>query len=159
MSLLSKRLIQPARGLISGGQMSFFTVQIGLPWSWLSTGFDLVKCEEPGTPNYGYKSQDDGHFADTYVLYSCNPGYTLHGSSTWRASVETVGCGTNHFHLVLVSLQHQQLHRLIYFDDIKTLDHNLYPSKAVSDRVLRKRMVLFTFDLSSEGFLFAIKCL
>lgn len=46
------------------------------------TGFDLVKCEEPGTPNYGYKIQDDGHFADTYVLYSCNPGYTLHGSST-----------------------------------------------------------------------------
>uniref|UniRef100_A0A8C1ZS09 CUB and Sushi multiple domains 1 n=1 Tax=Cyprinus carpio TaxID=7962 RepID=A0A8C1ZS09_CYPCA len=46
------------------------------------SSFDLVKCEEPGTPNYGYKIQDDGHFADTYVLYSCNPGYTLHGSST-----------------------------------------------------------------------------
>lgn len=60
----------------------FFTVQIDLTWSRLSTGFDLVKCEEPGTPNYGYKIQDDGHFADTYVLYSCNPGYTLHGSST-----------------------------------------------------------------------------
>lgn len=45
-------------------------------------GFDLVKCEEPGTPNYGYKIQDDGHFANTFVLYSCNPGYTLHGSST-----------------------------------------------------------------------------
>ncbi|XP_066534535.1 CUB and sushi domain-containing protein 1a [Hoplias malabaricus] len=46
------------------------------------SSFDLVKCEEPGTPNYGYKIQDDGHFANTYVLYSCNPGYTLHGSST-----------------------------------------------------------------------------
>ncbi|XP_062852030.1 CUB and sushi domain-containing protein 1-like [Trichomycterus rosablanca] len=46
------------------------------------TSFDLVKCEEPGTPNYGYKIQDDGHFANTFVLYSCNPGYTLHGSST-----------------------------------------------------------------------------
>ncbi|TSN48501.1 CUB and sushi domain-containing protein 1 [Bagarius yarrelli] len=46
------------------------------------TSFDLVKCEEPGTPNYGYKMQDDGHFANTFVLYSCNPGYTLHGSST-----------------------------------------------------------------------------
>ncbi|RXN27609.1 CUB and sushi domain-containing 1-like protein [Labeo rohita] len=46
------------------------------------SSFDLVRCEEPGTPNYGYKIQDDGHFADTYVLYSCNPGYTLHGSST-----------------------------------------------------------------------------
>uniref|UniRef100_A0A8B9JH09 CUB and Sushi multiple domains 1 n=1 Tax=Astyanax mexicanus TaxID=7994 RepID=A0A8B9JH09_ASTMX len=48
----------------------------------IHTSFDLVKCEEPGTPNYGYKIQDDGHFANTYVLYSCNPGYTLHGSST-----------------------------------------------------------------------------
>ncbi|CAB1312927.1 unnamed protein product [Coregonus sp. 'balchen'] len=46
------------------------------------SSFDLVKCEEPGTPNYGYKIQDDGHFANTFVLYSCNPGYTLHGSST-----------------------------------------------------------------------------
>ncbi|XP_026879255.2 CUB and sushi domain-containing protein 1 [Electrophorus electricus] len=46
------------------------------------TSFDLVRCEEPGTPNYGYKIQDDGHFAGTFVLYSCNPGYTLHGSST-----------------------------------------------------------------------------
>ncbi|MBN3309505.1 CSMD1 protein, partial [Amia calva] len=44
--------------------------------------FDLVKCEEPGIPNYGYKIQDDGHFANTLVLYSCNPGYTMHGSST-----------------------------------------------------------------------------
>uniref|UniRef100_A0A6Q2YHZ2 CUB and Sushi multiple domains 1 n=1 Tax=Esox lucius TaxID=8010 RepID=A0A6Q2YHZ2_ESOLU len=46
------------------------------------SSFDLVKCEEPGTPNHGYKIQDDGHFANTFVLYSCNPGYTLHGSST-----------------------------------------------------------------------------
>lgn len=55
---------------------SFFLVPFPL------LGFDLVKCEEPGTPNYGYKIQDDGHFANTFVLYSCNPGYTLHGSST-----------------------------------------------------------------------------
>nr|XP_033792232.1 CUB and sushi domain-containing protein 1 [Geotrypetes seraphini] len=46
------------------------------------TSFDLVKCEDPGTPNYGYKMRDEGHFADTVVLYSCNPGYTMHGSST-----------------------------------------------------------------------------
>ncbi|XP_048865206.1 CUB and sushi domain-containing protein 1-like isoform X4 [Brienomyrus brachyistius] len=46
------------------------------------TSFDLVKCEEPGTPNYGYKVRDDGHFTDTAVVYSCNPGYTLHGSNT-----------------------------------------------------------------------------
>ncbi|KAG9344371.1 hypothetical protein JZ751_011040, partial [Albula glossodonta] len=46
------------------------------------SSFDLIKCEEPGIPSYGYKIQDDGHFANTFVLYSCNPGYTLHGSST-----------------------------------------------------------------------------
>ncbi|MEQ2281035.1 CUB and sushi domain-containing protein 1, partial [Ameca splendens] len=46
------------------------------------TSFDLVRCEEPGVPSYGYKIQDDGHYANTFVLYSCNPGYTLHGSST-----------------------------------------------------------------------------
>uniref|UniRef100_A0A8C8DH19 CUB and Sushi multiple domains 1 n=1 Tax=Oryzias sinensis TaxID=183150 RepID=A0A8C8DH19_9TELE len=46
------------------------------------TSFDLVKCEEPGVPDYGYKIQDDGHFANTFVLYACNPGYSLHGSST-----------------------------------------------------------------------------
>lgn len=49
---------------------------------WLFLGFDLVRCEEPGVPNYGYKIQDDGHYANTFVLYSCNPGYSLHGSST-----------------------------------------------------------------------------
>ncbi|XP_034777574.2 CUB and sushi domain-containing protein 1-like [Acipenser ruthenus] len=46
------------------------------------SSFDLVKCEEPGIPTYGYKIQDDGHFANTLVLYSCNPGYTMHGSRT-----------------------------------------------------------------------------
>ncbi|KAL2083425.1 hypothetical protein ACEWY4_021198 [Coilia grayii] len=46
------------------------------------SSFDLVKCEEPGTPNYGYKIEDNGHFANTQVVYSCNPGYTLHGSSS-----------------------------------------------------------------------------
>ncbi|GLD71733.1 CUB and sushi domain-containing protein 1-like protein [Lates japonicus] len=48
----------------------------------VSLGFDLVRCEEPGVPSYGYKIQDDGHYANTFVLYSCNPGYSLHGSST-----------------------------------------------------------------------------
>ncbi len=48
----------------------------------LFLGFDLVRCEEPGVPSYGYKIQDDGHYANTFVLYSCNPGYSLHGSST-----------------------------------------------------------------------------
>uniref|UniRef100_A0AAV2LT87 CUB and Sushi multiple domains 1 n=1 Tax=Knipowitschia caucasica TaxID=637954 RepID=A0AAV2LT87_KNICA len=44
----------------------------------LQTG-DYLK---PGIPNYGYKIQDDGHYANTFVLYACNPGYSLHGSST-----------------------------------------------------------------------------
>ncbi|KAM4694506.1 CUB and sushi domain-containing protein 1 [Discoglossus pictus] len=46
------------------------------------SSFDLVKCEDPGIPNYGYKIRDDGHFADTSILYSCNPGYTMHGNDT-----------------------------------------------------------------------------
>ncbi|XP_034622788.1 CUB and sushi domain-containing protein 1-like [Trachemys scripta elegans] len=45
------------------------------------TSFDLVKCEDPGIPNYGYKIRDEGHFTDTVILYSCNPGYMMHGSS------------------------------------------------------------------------------
>ncbi|XP_071998418.1 CUB and sushi domain-containing protein 1 isoform X2 [Engystomops pustulosus] len=43
--------------------------------------FDLIKCEDPGIPNYGYKIRDEGHFSDTTIMYSCNPGYTMHGSS------------------------------------------------------------------------------
>ncbi|XP_035867009.1 CUB and sushi domain-containing protein 1 [Phyllostomus discolor] len=46
------------------------------------TSFDLVKCEDPGVPSYGYRLRDEGHFADTTVLFSCNPGYTMHGSNT-----------------------------------------------------------------------------
>ncbi|XP_074185389.1 CUB and sushi domain-containing protein 1 isoform X1 [Rhinolophus sinicus] len=45
------------------------------------TSFDLVKCEDPGIPSYGYRVRDGGHFTDTTVLYSCNPGYSMHGSS------------------------------------------------------------------------------
>ncbi|XP_003271454.2 CUB and sushi domain-containing protein 1 [Nomascus leucogenys] len=46
------------------------------------TSFELVKCEDPGIPNYGYRIRDEGHFTDTVVLYSCNPGYAMHGSNT-----------------------------------------------------------------------------
>ncbi|XP_078301352.1 CUB and sushi domain-containing protein 1 isoform X1 [Panthera onca] len=46
------------------------------------TSFDLVKCEDPGIPNYGYRIRDEGHFTDTVVLYSCNPGYAMHGSNS-----------------------------------------------------------------------------
>ncbi|XP_054992155.1 CUB and sushi domain-containing protein 1 isoform X1 [Sorex araneus] len=46
------------------------------------TSFDLLKCEDPGTPNYGYRIRDEGHFSDTAVVYSCNPGYAMRGSSS-----------------------------------------------------------------------------
>ncbi|XP_043916396.1 CUB and sushi domain-containing protein 1-like [Protopterus annectens] len=45
------------------------------------SSFDLVRCEDPGIPNYGYKTQDEGHFAETTVTFNCNPGYTMHGES------------------------------------------------------------------------------
>lgn len=41
-----------------------------------------MKCEDPGVPSYGFRVRDDGQFADSSVLYSCHPGYTMHGSST-----------------------------------------------------------------------------
>lgn len=42
-------------------------------------GFELVKCEDPGVPQFGYKQEDKGHFAGSTVSYSCDPGYTLKG--------------------------------------------------------------------------------
>ncbi|XP_036084876.1 CUB and sushi domain-containing protein 1 isoform X1 [Rousettus aegyptiacus] len=44
------------------------------------TSFDLVRCEDPGTPSYGYRVRDEGHFAGTTVLFGCSPGYALHGA-------------------------------------------------------------------------------
>uniref|UniRef100_A0A8C9W057 CUB and Sushi multiple domains 2 n=1 Tax=Scleropages formosus TaxID=113540 RepID=A0A8C9W057_SCLFO len=44
------------------------------------TSFELLKCEDPGMPQFGYKKEDRGHFAGSTVSYSCNPGYTLKGS-------------------------------------------------------------------------------
>uniref|UniRef100_A0A667WX46 CUB and Sushi multiple domains 2 n=1 Tax=Myripristis murdjan TaxID=586833 RepID=A0A667WX46_9TELE len=41
--------------------------------------FELVKCEDPGVPQFGYKREDKGHFAGSTVSYSCDPGYTLRG--------------------------------------------------------------------------------
>ncbi|KAI1241194.1 hypothetical protein IHE44_0009660 [Lamprotornis superbus] len=57
------------------------------------TSFDLVKCEDPGIPNYGYKIRDEGHFIDTVILYSCNPGYTMHGSSIMTCLSGDRRCG------------------------------------------------------------------
>uniref|UniRef100_A0A8B9LZ55 CUB and Sushi multiple domains 2 n=1 Tax=Astyanax mexicanus TaxID=7994 RepID=A0A8B9LZ55_ASTMX len=44
------------------------------------TSFELVKCEDPGVPQFGYKREDKGHFAGSTVSYNCDPGYTLKGT-------------------------------------------------------------------------------
>uniref|UniRef100_A0A8C6YHL2 CUB and Sushi multiple domains 2 n=1 Tax=Naja naja TaxID=35670 RepID=A0A8C6YHL2_NAJNA len=44
------------------------------------SSFDLIKCENPGIPQFGYKVHDEGHFAGSSVSFSCDPGYTLRGS-------------------------------------------------------------------------------
>uniref|UniRef100_H3CV01 CUB and Sushi multiple domains 2 n=1 Tax=Tetraodon nigroviridis TaxID=99883 RepID=H3CV01_TETNG len=41
--------------------------------------FELVKCEDPGVPQFGYKREDRGHFAGSTVSFSCDPGYMLKG--------------------------------------------------------------------------------
>lgn len=45
-----------------------------------SLGFELIRCEDPGTPQFGYKVHDGGHFAGSSVTFSCDPGYSLRGS-------------------------------------------------------------------------------
>ncbi|KAJ7417297.1 hypothetical protein BTVI_33368 [Pitangus sulphuratus] len=45
-----------------------------------AAGFELIKCEDPGVPQFGYKVHDEGHFAGSSVSFSCDPGYTLRGS-------------------------------------------------------------------------------
>lgn len=45
-----------------------------------SPGFELIRCEDPGTPQFGYKVHDGGHFAGSSVTFNCDPGYTLRGS-------------------------------------------------------------------------------
>lgn len=39
-----------------------------------------MRCEDPGTPSYGYRVRDEGHFAGTTVQFGCSPGYALHGA-------------------------------------------------------------------------------
>lgn len=45
-----------------------------------AAGFELIRCEDPGTPQFGYKVHDGGHFAGSSVSFSCDPGYSLRGS-------------------------------------------------------------------------------
>ncbi|XP_062818489.1 CUB and sushi domain-containing protein 2 isoform X3 [Anolis carolinensis] len=44
------------------------------------SSFELIKCEDPGVPEFGYKVHDEGHFAGSSVSFNCDPGYTLRGS-------------------------------------------------------------------------------
>uniref|UniRef100_A0A8I3RZ37 CUB and Sushi multiple domains 2 n=1 Tax=Canis lupus familiaris TaxID=9615 RepID=A0A8I3RZ37_CANLF len=44
------------------------------------SSFELIRCEDPGTPQFGYKVHDGGHFAGSSVSFSCDPGYSLRGS-------------------------------------------------------------------------------
>uniref|UniRef100_A0A803VYI3 CUB and Sushi multiple domains 2 n=1 Tax=Ficedula albicollis TaxID=59894 RepID=A0A803VYI3_FICAL len=44
------------------------------------SSFELIKCEDPGVPQFGYKVRDEGHFAGSSVSFSCDPGYTLRGT-------------------------------------------------------------------------------
>ncbi|XP_037683717.1 CUB and sushi domain-containing protein 2 isoform X4 [Choloepus didactylus] len=44
------------------------------------SSFELIKCEDPGIPQFGYKVHDGGHFAGSSVSFGCDPGYTLRGS-------------------------------------------------------------------------------
>ncbi|XP_051775015.1 CUB and sushi domain-containing protein 1 [Erpetoichthys calabaricus] len=45
------------------------------------SSFELIKCEDPGVPQFGYKLQDEGHFAGSTVSFSCNPGYSVRGQN------------------------------------------------------------------------------
>ena len=59
----------------------FLPRQVLLTLSFLSSpGFELIRCEDPGTPQFGYKVHDGGHFAGSSVSFSCDPGYSLRGS-------------------------------------------------------------------------------
>ncbi|XP_029427966.1 CUB and sushi domain-containing protein 2 isoform X2 [Rhinatrema bivittatum] len=42
--------------------------------------FELIKCEDPGIPQFGYRVHDEGHFAGSSVAFNCDPGYTLRGN-------------------------------------------------------------------------------
>lgn len=47
-------------------------------------GFELSHCDDPGIPQFGSKVSDQGHFTGSMVMYRCDAGYSLHGSSILR---------------------------------------------------------------------------
>lgn len=66
---------------VGSGGLWFLPEQVLLTLRLLSSpGFELIKCEDPGTPPFGYKVHDGGHFAGSSVSFSCDPGYSLRGS-------------------------------------------------------------------------------
>ncbi|CAG12911.1 unnamed protein product, partial [Tetraodon nigroviridis] len=46
--------------------------------------FELSHCDDPGVPQFGFKVSDQGHFAGSSITFSCDLGYTLHGSGTLK---------------------------------------------------------------------------
>uniref|UniRef100_A0A8C2Z0K3 CUB and Sushi multiple domains 3 n=1 Tax=Cyclopterus lumpus TaxID=8103 RepID=A0A8C2Z0K3_CYCLU len=41
--------------------------------------FELSHCDDPGVPQFGFKVDDQGHFAGSAITFGCDQGYTLHG--------------------------------------------------------------------------------
>ncbi|KAJ8013388.1 hypothetical protein DPEC_G00052750 [Dallia pectoralis] len=52
------------------------------------SSFELSHCEDPGVPQFGFKSSDQGHFAGSAITYGCDRGYTLHGSGILRCMTQ-----------------------------------------------------------------------
>uniref|UniRef100_M4AIH9 CUB and Sushi multiple domains 3 n=1 Tax=Xiphophorus maculatus TaxID=8083 RepID=M4AIH9_XIPMA len=46
--------------------------------------FELSHCDDPGVPQFGFKTSDHGHFAGSDISFGCEQGYTLHGSATLK---------------------------------------------------------------------------
>lgn len=52
--------------------------------TFLFAGFELSHCDDPGVPQFGFKTSDHGHFAGSDISFGCEQGYTLHGSATLK---------------------------------------------------------------------------
>uniref|UniRef100_A0A8C2U204 CUB and Sushi multiple domains 2 n=1 Tax=Coturnix japonica TaxID=93934 RepID=A0A8C2U204_COTJA len=79
---------QPGKGIqlkartfeLEAGDVLKVTLSQAMKGSDANESFELIKCEDPGIPQFGYKVHDEGHFAGSSVSFSCDPGYTLRGS-------------------------------------------------------------------------------